>query len=109
MNEPLYPTAEAIEAALSDYDAQRPDGSLNDEGELFMEIMASNERLRAEIHRAAEFVGELDVPPEMTEFTAEEIRLYKVNMLCDMFFWVGWHARGAIDDRERLKRMAGLG
>jgi len=45
----------------------------------------------------------------MTEFTAEEIRLYKVNMLCDMFFWVGWHARGAIDDRERLKRMAGLG
>jgi len=63
MNEPLYPTAEAIEAALSDYDAQRPDGSLNDEGQLFIEIMASNERLRAEIHRAAEFVGELDVPP----------------------------------------------
>ena len=106
MNEPLYPTPEAIEAALSAYDAQRPDGSLSDEAQLFMEIMVSNERLRAEIHRAAEFVGELNVPPEMTEFTAEEIRLYKVNLLCDMFFWVGWHARGAIDDRERLKRMA---
>ena len=45
MNEPLYPTPEAIEAALSAYDAQRPDGFLNDEAELFMEIMASNERL----------------------------------------------------------------
>jgi len=106
MNEPLYPTPEAIEAALSAYDAQRPDGFLNDEGKLFMEIMASNERLRAEIHRAAEFLKELDVPPEIAEFTAENIRLYKVNMLCDMFFWVGWHARGAIEDRERLRKMA---
>ena len=60
----------------------------------------------AEIHCAAEFLQELDVHPEMSEVTAEDIRLVKVNMLCDMFFWVGWHARGAIEDRERLRKMA---
>jgi hypothetical protein len=107
MNEPLRPTAEAIEAALSAYDAQRPDGSMNEEAVTFMTIMSSNERLRAEIAGAADFVADDDLPEELKgEFTPEHLRLYKVNMLCDMFFWVGWHARGAIEEAEALKRMA---
>jgi hypothetical protein len=29
-----------------------------------------------------------------------------VQLLCDMFFWVGWYARGAVDEADQLKRMA---
>jgi len=32
--------------------------------------------------------------------------MFQVGMLCDMFFWVGWHARGAVEEAEQLKRMA---
>jgi hypothetical protein len=39
------------------------------------------------------------------EFTPEVVRLYKVNMLCNMFFWVGWNSRGAIEEAGQLKRM----
>jgi hypothetical protein len=56
---------------------------------------------------AADFVGELDLPAELHgEFDPEVVRLYKVNMLCDMFFWVDWYAHGAVEQAEELKRMA---
>jgi len=32
--------------------------------------------------------------------------MFQVGMLCDMFFWVGWHARGAVEEAEQLKRLA---
>ena len=51
--------------------------------------MSSNDRLRAEIHRAADFIAEIDLPEFVAEFTPEVVRLYKVNTLCNMFFWVG--------------------
>jgi hypothetical protein len=106
VDEPLRPTADVIEAAFSAYDAHHAYGSPNEDGLEFIEIMCSNERLKAEIHAAAEFVGALDLPVELHgEFDPEVIRLYKVNMLCDMFFWVGWYARGAMEQAEELRRM----
>ncbi len=106
MDEPLRPTAAAIEAALSAYDAQYLEGSLNRDGLDFIQIMSSDDRLKAEIHKAAEFVGELDMPEQLRDLDPKVVRLYKVNMLCDMFFWVGWYARAAIEQAEVLKRMA---
>jgi hypothetical protein len=106
MDEPLRPTADAIEAALSAYDTRHDDGSPNEDCLEFIKLMCSNERLKHEIHAAAAFVGELDLPAELHgEFDPEVVRLYKVNMLCDMFFWVGWYARGAMEQAEELKRM----
>jgi hypothetical protein len=61
MDEPLRPTADVIEAALSAYDTHHADGSPNEDGLDFIKIMTSNERLRAEIHAAAEFVGKLEL------------------------------------------------
>ena len=109
MNKPVFPTAEAIEAALSAYDSQHQEGAFQDDGLEFMEIMSSNDRLKAEIHGVADFVTDNDLPAELeAEFTPEVVRLCKVNLLCDMFFWVGWHSRGAIEEADQLRRMAGM-
>jgi hypothetical protein len=74
-------------------------------GTEFIEIMSSNDRLKVEIHGPADFITEIDLPELKAEFTPEVLRLYKVNMLCNMFFWVGWNSRGAIEEAEQLKRM----
>jgi hypothetical protein len=103
MKKPVRPTAEAIEAALSAYDCRHQEQA--DAGTEFIEIMSSNDRLKAEIHGAADFITEIDLPELEGEFTPELVRLYKVNMLCNMFFWVGWNSRGAIEEAEQLKRM----
>jgi hypothetical protein len=104
MKKPVHPTAEAIEAALSAYDCRYEEQPEN--GTQFIEIMSSNDRLKAEIHGAADLISEIDLPELEGEFTPEVVRLYKVNMLCNMFFWVGWNSRGAIEEAEQLKRMA---
>ena len=109
MDKPVRPTAEAIEAALSAYDSQHQEGTAFDDGLEFIKIMSSNDRLKAEIHGVADFVTEDDLSAELdAELTPEFVRLCKVNLLCDMFFWVGWHSRGAIEDADQLKRMAGM-
>jgi hypothetical protein len=106
MNEPLRPTQEAIEAALSAYDADRSNGMLNDESQAFIKLMCSNDRLRAEITGAVKSVTDIEVPDELkSEFTEIEMLILRVNALCDMFFWVGWHSRGAVEEAEQLKRM----
>ena len=110
MKKPLRPTAEAIEAALSAYDSQHQEEEVvGDDALEFIKIMSSNDRLKAEIHGVADFVAEVDLPLELdVELTPEVVRLFKVNMLCDMFFWVGWHSRGAIEEADQLKRMVGM-
>jgi hypothetical protein len=103
----LRPTAEAIEAALSAYDSQHQEGTAFDDGLEFIKIMSSNDRLKAEIHGVADFVAEIDLPLESEfDLTPEVVRLFKVNMLCDMFFWVGWHCRGALEEADQLKKIA---
>jgi hypothetical protein len=107
MDKPIRPTAEAIEAALSAYDSQHQEGDVQDDGLEFIKIMLSNERLRAEIHGVADFVTENELSAELeAELTPEVVRLWKVNLLCDMFFWVGWHCRGAIEEADQLEKMA---
>jgi hypothetical protein len=107
MNEPLQPTAEAIEAALSAFDADRSTRMLSDDSQVFTRLMSSNPRLQAEIVSAIKFVTDIEVPDELkSEFTEADMLIYKVNALCDMFFWVGWHSRGAVEDADQLKRMA---
>jgi hypothetical protein len=109
MKKLLRPTAEAIEAALSAYDSGHQEGTVYDDGLEFIKIMSSNDRLKAEIHGVADFVAEIDLPLELEfDLTPEFVRLFKVNMLCDMFFWVGWHCRGAIEEADQLQRMAEL-
>lgn len=101
MKKPVRPTAEAIEAAISAYDSQHDDGSD------FIRIMSSNDRLEAEIYGAAEFVRDLDLPAELTaQLTPEDVRFFKVNMLCDLFFWIGWHSRGTVEEVAQRERMA---
>jgi hypothetical protein len=48
-------------------------------------------------------ITEIDLPELEVEFTPEVVRL--VNMLCSMFFWVGWNSRCVIEEAEQLKRM----
>jgi hypothetical protein len=106
MNKPLRPTAEAIEAAFSAYDSQHEEGTVHDDGLEFIKIMLSSDRLNAEIHGVADFVRELDLPADFTaQLTPEDVRFFKVNMLCDLFFWIGWHSRGAVEEADQLKRM----
>lgn len=105
MNEPAMPTAETIEAALSAYNADHPNG-ISDTGdfETFMRIMGSNKRLRAELDGALTFVTDIKVPPEMqAEFTEIDMVKFKIASLSNLFFWVGWHARGAVEDSEKMR------
>lgn len=106
MKKVVRPTAEAIEAALSAYDSQHEEGAVQDDGLEFIKIVSTNDRLKAEIHGVADFVTENDLSAELdAELTPEVVRLFKVNLLCDMFFWVGWHSRGAIEEADQLEKM----
>ena len=33
--------------------------------------------------------------------------MFKISMTCEQFFWVGRHARGAVEDAEKLEGLAG--
>ena len=101
MNEPLRPTAEAIEAALSAYQ----EGAVYDDDFEFIKIISSNDVLKAQLHGIADFLTEIEMPELEAEFPPETVRLLKVNMLCNTFFWVGWYSRGAIEEAEQLKRL----
>ena len=35
--------------------------------------------------------------------------LFKIAAVLDQFFWVGWHARGAVEDAEKLTGLAESG
>ena len=101
MNEPLRPTAEAIEAALSAYHEE----AVYDDDFEFLKIMSSNDVLKAHLHGLTDFLTEVDLPELEAVFPPETVRLLKVNMLCSTFFWVGWYSRGAIEEAEQLKRL----
>jgi len=101
MNKPLRPTAEAIEAALSAYQ----EGAVYNDDFEFIKIMSSNDILKAHLHGLTDFLTQGDLPELEAVFPPEAVRLLKVNMLCNTFFWVGWYSRGAIEEAEQLKRL----
>jgi len=101
MNESVRPIVEAIEAALSAYDSQRHERTLDSARLEFIRIMLSNDRLKTSILSSVDFASRLDLPAELEAELLEIVRSYKVNRLCHMFFWVGWHSRGAIAEAKQ--------
>lgn len=110
MDEMKRPTAEAVEAALSAYELPDEEtGELSQDQQTFLTIVYNNETLKREMIQSAVFISGVEVPDSMdwqalarSGILNEQLML-KVHMLCDLFFWVGWHARGAVEDAERMK------
>ena len=79
-----------------------------------MEIIFSHERLQVHIVDLAAALA----APEGTYTSATDWKnlaesgvlnpelMQKVSLLADMFFWIGWNARGAAEEAEQLKRIA---
>ena len=113
MNEIKRPTVEAIEAALSAYKPIVDDESLEfgEDTKTFLNLVFQNDRLRMEMIGIAAAIGapKGEDPTDWQALTksghlnAELMR--DIYLLCDMFFWIGWHARGAMEDEDQLRRM----
>jgi hypothetical protein len=107
-------TPEAIEAALSAYHSEPgpPAGQLSDQTRIFANIVAESDELKGALLGIA---GALRTDAQREDFDLREVQrlgrfgklndefLLKVAALCEQFFWVGWHARGAIDDAAKLR------
>jgi hypothetical protein len=114
MNEIKRPTANAIEAALSAYQPIVDEETLEfgEDTTLFLNLVNQNDRLKGEMIGIA---AALSVPEgkDYRDWQAlaksghlNPTLMRNVQLLCDMFFWVGWYARGAVDEADQLKRMA---
>src|ERR1051326_3901098 len=97
MYEPRRPTPESIEAALKKYDTGRTDATPADgsDSQTFINLVSKNDRLKQEIFSAIKFLIDIDKPVEITRLN---LLVFKINELCSVFFWVGWHARGAVEE-----------
>ena len=113
MNEIKRPTLESIEAALSAYEPIADDrtGEFSDDTKTFLNFVFQNERLRLEFLGIVNAVGcpEGFDPSDWqglakAGYVNPEL-MQKVMTVMDMFFWIGWHARGAIEEADQLKRM----
>jgi hypothetical protein len=115
------PTKAAIEAALSAYygeldEAARKD-ALPEHQKVFDEIVMDSEDLQGVIigiSTALTISPFEDAPTENLLKKAQDLiaagqldedLLQKVNAAMGMFFWVGWHARGATEDADEMLRM----
>ena len=120
MNEPMRPTLEAIEAALSEYNrtlsVDPTTDELSDDVKLFWTILEQSKELQGTLMAlAAELVSDRDpdefdlahVQELMTSGKMNDDLMFKIGMTCEQFFWIGWHARGAAEDAEALDRMTG--
>ena len=109
------PTAESIEAAISalepplDVEAD----VLSDDTQTFVNLMFNNERLRLELVAVFNAIGCCPEDSDPTDWRglakAGHVNpnlMRKVTLLCNMFFWVGWHTRGAVEEAEQRKGMA---
>ena len=115
------PTKAAIEAALSAYydevdEAVRKD-VVPEHQEVFDEIVMDSEDLQGVIIGMITDVTMSpfkDAPAEsllkkaqdlMAAGQLDEDLLQKMNTAMGMFFWIGWHARGAMEDSDDMLRM----
>jgi hypothetical protein len=114
MNEAKRPTPEAIEAALSAYEpiADESTGELSEDTRTFINLMFQNDRLRLELMGIFNAIGcpEGSDPNDWQKLALEghvnPTLMQKITFLCDMFFWIGWHSRGAVEEAEQLRRLA---
>ena len=123
MNPIKRPTKAAIEAALSAYygevdEAARKD-ALPEHQKIFEEIVMDSQDLQGVIIgiSTALTLGRFeDAPIDNRLERAQELVaagqlsedvLQKVNAAMGMFFWIGWHARGAMDAQDDLQKMMG--
>jgi hypothetical protein len=115
------PTKTAIEAALSAYygevdEAARKD-ALPEHQKVFDEIAMDSEDLQGVVIGVS---TSLTIGPFEDATTESLLRkaqdliaagkldeelLQKVNAAMGMFFWIGWHARGATDAQDDLLKM----
>ncbi len=92
-------TAEVIEAAFSAHGTALAEAAdINKDSELFITLVCSREQLRTEIDDSLKFLVEAESLGDARE---------RLLLLCDIFFWIGWHARGAIEDEDKLSGMLG--
>ena len=123
MNPIKRPTKAAIEAALSAYygevdEAARKD-ALPEHQKIFDEMVMDSQDLQGVIIgiSTALILGRFeDAPIDNRLERAQELVaagqlsedvLQKVNAAMGMFFWIGWHARGAMDAQDDLQKMMG--
>jgi hypothetical protein len=115
------PTKAAIEAALSAYygeadEAARKD-TLPEHQRVFDEIVMDSEDLQGAIIGVSTVltIGPFDDTPtenllkKAQDLVAagqlDEDLLQKINAAVGMFFWIGWHARGAMDAADDMLGM----
>lgn len=111
MDEPIRPTKEAIEAAISAY---KTPIVLTEEMDTFQELLKTSGAFNgtaygscaAVLSTAQEIYQEVD-PEEIAAFIAAQDPAAVSRFLHAVmqFFWIGWHARGAQEDARRLAKM----
>jgi hypothetical protein len=121
MDNSKKPTKAAIEAALSAYygeldEAARKD-DLPEHQRVFDEIVMDSEDLQGVIIgvSTALTLGPCDDAPtenllkKAQDLVAagqlDEDLLQNLNAAMGMFFWIGWHARGAMEEQDDLQKM----
>ena len=120
-------TSEIIEACIdreevellgrTDEDIWRSD--IWEEMQVFTKCVLSSEKLRSELFGIANAVyadhgSSSDTADIMMKSFQEALKSGRVTetkikillQVCRQFFFVGWHARGAVEEVEQLKRMA---
>lgn len=121
MDNSKRPTKAAIEAALSAYygevDEASRKGYLPEHQRIFDEIVMHSEDLQGVIIGVSTdlTIGPSDDAPtenflkKAQDLVAagqlDEDLLQKVNAAMGMFFWIGWHARGAMEAQDDLQKM----
>jgi len=114
------PTKAAIEAALSAYygelDEAERKNVLPEHQKVFDEIVMDSEDLQGVIigiSTALTMSPFEDTPTNLLKKAQDlvaagqldEDLLQKMNAAMGMFFWIGWHARGATEDSDDMLRM----
>ena len=116
MDKTKRPTKAAIEAALSacyaEVDAAK---GIPDQQRIFDEIVMNSEDLQGAIIGVAVTMDPQEHElPEDTFKKAQELLasgdlrediLQRINAVVGMFFWIGWHARGAMEAKDDLQKM----
>ena len=114
------PTKAAIEAALSAYYGELDEAErrnvLPEHQKVFDEIVMDSEDLQGVIigiSTALTMNPFEDAPTNLLKKAQDlvaagqldEDLLQKMNAAMGMFFWIGWHARGAAEDSDDMLRM----
>ena len=125
MDKSKRPTKAAIEAALSAYYGEVDESAdktriLPEQERIFAQIVAGSDDLQgaliaivsALVLTGPEEASSADVAKSPEKFRElaragrlSEDTLRKLHNVMSMFFWVGWHARGAMDAQDDLQTM----